>query len=78
MPTKPLLYKAINMPRSNVASFVGVDHPNAKLSEDDVRGIKRLLRDGYRQKDIANLFHISLSTISAINQDKIWRHIEIS
>lgn len=53
---------------SNVAS--------AKLSEEDVKEIWRLLKaGGKRQKDIAEMFGVKQTTISAINRGQQWVHV---
>lgn len=66
------------MPRSKVAAFIGSKHPNAKLDEIKVRAIKLLLKEGYKQLEIAKKFNISHSTIKSIAQGLSWRHVEVS
>lgn len=53
----------------------GTTHGRAKLTNDDVRAIRQLCRDGVRHEDIAIRFGVSASLISEINTRKIWRHI---
>lgn len=53
----------------------GQSHANAKLSDDEVREIKRKLATGQTNASIAVEFHVAPSTISAIANGKMWRHI---
>ena len=47
----------------------------AKLSEEDVKQIKRMLADGYKIREIASLFKMSYNAISCIKLHKTWTHI---
>ena len=53
----------------------GQRHPNAKLTDADVRTICQLLRLGVTQRAIAKQFAIQQGSISAIARGKTWRHI---
>lgn len=55
---------------------VGSAHPLAKLNEDDVSTIRQLLAQGTFQRDIAEMFGVSVSTISHIKTGTIWRHVK--
>ena len=56
----------------------GSKHGISKLTESDVREIKKLLRDNkFSHRKIANLFSVSSGTIGAINIKKTWKHISI-
>lgn len=48
---------------------------NRKLSENDVRIIKYLLKKRVLQKSIANRFGVCHQTISDIKRRRIWKHI---
>lgn len=49
----------------------------AKLNEFQVRIIKRLLKDGYlTQREMAKIFNVHFSTISAIKTGISWNHID--
>lgn len=51
---------------------------NSKLEEYEVREIKKLLKNkDLYQYEIANKFNVSQSTITAINNEKIWTHINL-
>lgn len=54
----------------------GNDHPRAKLRECDVVKIRGHLRDGMKQRDIASLFGVHQTLISAIKTGEIWGHVQ--
>jgi hypothetical protein len=54
----------------------GEKSPFAKLKEDDVREIRRLLEAGNRQKDIAIQFNITEACISKIATNVTWKHLD--
>ena len=47
----------------------------AKLTIEQVREIKQLLANGFKQTDIAKRFGVTNDTISAIKRGKIWRSV---
>lgn len=47
----------------------------AKLTEDDVVKIKRMLREGLAQRKIAEMFNVSRSAILQINRGYSWKHV---
>ena len=49
--------------------------PGAKIAADDVREIKRLLREGVTGLDIARQFGVHRATISDIKAGKTWRDV---
>ena len=54
----------------------GEDHPNAKLTEQDVRNIVTLYNVGlYSQREIASQYGIAQMTVSDIITRKKWKHI---
>jgi len=54
----------------------GIAHGSAKLTEDDVREIRRLYATGnFTQKELALRFSVDQSTISLIVRRCIWNHI---
>lgn len=54
----------------------GQDTPSAKLLDNQVRQIKEFLQfKALSQTNIARLFNVSNSAISAIHTGKTWRHI---
>lgn len=55
---------------------VGSRNGYARLDEDKVREIKRLLRAGERHADIAKAVGTSRPTVTRINTGHIWSHVE--
>lgn len=53
----------------------GVHNGRNKLSEDDVRLIRRYLKQGTSQSKIAELFGVSQNCISHIHTRKQWTHV---
>lgn len=53
----------------------GSKHYATKLNERKVRSIKRLAKDGARNKDIAKAHGTSAGIVSAIRTGKSWRHV---
>ena len=56
-------------------TYRGSAHPNSKLTEDDVRLIDVLLRDGVRESDIARKFDVSRNCINQIALGRTWKHV---
>lgn len=54
----------------------GSRHWNAKLDEDKVREIFRLLHEGVSPVDIAYKFGVEKSTVNLIRRRKTWRHVK--
>jgi DNA-binding XRE family transcriptional regulator len=50
---------------------------NKKLTPNMVLEIKKMLKEGIMQKEIANKFNVSRSAISEINTGKKWKNIKI-
>lgn len=53
----------------------GEGHLFAKLSEDNVRDIRRLLSNGIEGVAIAREYNITKSLVSQIKLKKIWNHV---
>jgi hypothetical protein len=53
----------------------GVRQENAKLDDDKVREIRRLLASGFTQSSLSSTFGVSGSVISEINTGKAWKHV---
>jgi DNA-binding CsgD family transcriptional regulator len=53
----------------------GVRQPGAKLSDQDVREIRKLLREGLTGREVAKLFGVSVQTISNTKNGVRWKHI---
>ncbi len=55
----------------------GDTHPNAKLSDDDVRTIRRLRNTGkWTIQGIANSYKVSYGTVHGILTGKTWGHVK--
>lgn len=53
----------------------GENNPRAKLTDDRVREIRRLIADGLTNVTIAPLFGVSHATISLIRLGRFWKHV---
>lgn len=53
----------------------GVDNPQAKLTDDDVRAIRRLAHSGVSQPNIAAQFGITQTNVSMIVTRRTWKHL---
>lgn len=58
------------------ASQRGQDGANAKLNDDDVRQIRKLLSSGMSQEQIARRFGVTQTCISHIKLGKNWSHVK--
>jgi HNH endonuclease/Helix-turn-helix domain of resolvase len=54
---------------------VGIKNPKSKLSEKNVHEIRKLLSEGFSNKEIAKKFSVSKDTILRIKNKSSWRHI---
>ena len=61
--------------RGNTHGFFGSSHPASKLSDDDVRDIRRRRRSGERNKVIAAMYGLCESWCSQICNGKKWSHL---
>lgn len=54
----------------------GANHPSAKLSEENVRSIRKLCKEGaLTQGEIGKRFGVSISTVNHINTGRNWRSL---
>ena len=53
----------------------GERHGNAKLSEDDVRSIRRRHAEGETQASLARTYGIHTATLSQIVRHEAWKHV---
>ena len=56
-------------------SPTGERHGGAKLSEEDVRTIRRRLRSGDRQRTVAAAYGVTQSIVSDIHRGVSWTHV---
>jgi hypothetical protein len=59
-----------------IIGHAGERNRQSKLTEDDVAIVKRLLIEGWRQRDIAIEFDVNCSTISRINKGYGWGWVQ--
>ncbi len=57
--------------------YISMQKRTAKLSICDVQEIKKLIQKGWRNKELAQRFHVKPHTISAIRHQKTWRNIYV-
>lgn len=53
----------------------GTAHQNAKLTENDVKEIRRLSNEGMSQRKLAAKFGVSRGTIEPIIKGETWKHV---
>jgi hypothetical protein len=53
----------------------GSTRKGAKLNEESVREIKKLIQEKVKQRDIAKQYSISETTISEIKHNKYWKSV---
>lgn len=61
--------------KNGLMSKVGSKHHRAKLSEDDVLEIKKLIQEGRGNKEISKQFPVTHITISLIRNNRQWSHV---
>jgi DNA-directed RNA polymerase specialized sigma subunit len=61
--------------RSKIRAL-GINHGNAKLTDEKVRLIRIRLKNGEEQRPIAKYFGVSQITISQISRGNIWKHVK--
>lgn len=49
---------------------------SSKLHESIIPTIRTLLKRGVKPKEIAEMFNVSVSTISRVRHGKIWKHVK--
>ena len=53
----------------------GVNHPRAKLTEGQVLEIRKRYKALHSQRELAEAFGVSQTTIAEVTQRKTWRHL---
>ncbi len=53
----------------------GVTHPKAKLSEDDVRELRKMRQQGMSYRKLADFFHLNRKTAYYAANGKTWRDV---
>jgi group I intron endonuclease len=57
--------------------MMGSKHHNAKLTEDIVKEIKIMLREGFPRKEISKIYNISENDVGRIARGERWKHVLI-
>lgn len=57
-------------------ALMGERHGRAKLSDREVRLIRRLCKAGIQQNRVAERFGVAQMTISRVVNKKLWRHLD--
>lgn len=60
---------------ANAIDNSGENNPSAKLSEDDVREIRRFLKEGFSLTVLASRYGVSRRTIARIRDGEAWTHV---
>ena len=63
---------------SKVSRPKGTQHHRCKLSELDIKWIRCLRNAGILLKDLAEVYKVTESLISAICRKRVWKHVSIS
>jgi len=53
----------------------GIGHGHAKLTDKEVKELRRLYRSGMRQQALADSFGVSQATVSEAIRGKTWSHV---
>lgn len=61
--------------KTGLINNTGESNGQSKLTEVEVRQIKRLIAEGVTQQSISEEFGVTRSAISAINLGRLWHHI---
>lgn len=63
--------------KGRTAQQKGSDNPFSKLNEVQVKEIKLKLKNGALGKILASAYNVHTTTISLINRNKTWQHVQI-
>lgn len=69
-----MIRKGRNSPPPRNPHVVGSVHPGAKLTEDQVREMKMLRAQGWKQKELAMRYGVAHQTISKVLAGKRFKH----
>lgn len=53
----------------------GMTHPSAKLTDDQVRAIRCMRKEGASQPEIARCFNVSKDIIGRVVRGETWKHV---
>lgn len=63
--------------RLRTVGNLGIRNGHAKLNDDKVKEIRKLLQAGKKHKEISEIYGISCSVISEIRNGKMWKHVHL-
>lgn len=66
----------ISEERIKKSSSRGINHNKAKLTDDNIKEIRKLFKEGLTATEIAKRYNVSKSTTSRINKGLLWSHVE--
>ena len=66
-----------NPMRKHGSPFIGSKHPKSKLTEENVRDIRKRINDGIDGKETQKLYNISPQLFYSIKKNKIWTHVSL-
>jgi hypothetical protein len=61
--------------RRRVRTMRGQEHGQAKLNNEQVLEIRRLISEGVRQADLSEKFGISQAQVSSIKLKRTWKNL---
>jgi hypothetical protein len=61
---------------SKKRSTIGCRNPMSKLTDEDIRIIREMYKNGYTQQSIANIYSLSRSNIGLIVTNQTWKHVK--
>lgn len=61
----------------NRKSHKGVNHPGAKITDDDVKKILQLRRTGWTYRKLSDRFKISVGAVNCVINRRTWKHVDI-
>lgn len=53
----------------------GINHSQAKLNDDKIREIRKMVRSGFSQSEVARKMSVCPSTVSLVKSGKRWAHV---
>lgn len=74
-PFKRVRSLLVQLRRRKLLGYEGLRPKNAKLTDDDVRKIRRMLAKGHTQTEIADYFEVCVATVNLIHHRKCYRDV---
>lgn len=61
---------------SKKRSTIGTKNPMAKLTDNDIKDIRKMYKDGKTQQHIAKIYSLSRSNVGLIVTHETWKHVK--